>query len=152
LNPPDLLPFTGDWPTYEAMLYQLFFDELARGGLEFRGWQVQCRRRPEHAGKWAAFWHLVQEGPIEEQRTPDMRRCERLRWIRWVIEQAQAHSAIDEWQNTRQGERNTLLWFNEEYLVILAERSGYWLLKSAYCTDRSGRIAQLRKERDATRS
>jgi len=33
--------------------------------------------------------------------------------------------------------------------VILGQRSGYWLLRSAYCTEKSGRIAQLRKERDA---
>jgi hypothetical protein len=35
--------------------------------------------------------------------------------------------------------------------VILAQRQGYWLLRTAYCTDKSGRIRQLRKERDAFR-
>ena len=35
--------------------------------------------------------------------------------------------------------------------MILGKRSGYWLLKSAYCTEQSGRIAKLRRERDAFR-
>jgi len=33
----------------------------------------------------------------------------------------------------------------------LGQRPGDWLLRTAYCTDKSGRIAQLRKERDAFR-
>jgi hypothetical protein len=48
-------------------------------------------------------------------------------------------------------EVNTLLWFREEYLVVLGQRRGYWLLRTAYCTDKSRRIAQLKKERDAFR-
>lgn len=108
-----------------------------------------CRRHPEAAGRWASFWHLVQEGRVEDDRTPDLRRCERIRWVRWVIENAATHAEIDEWQNTRGTEVNTLLWFREEYLVVLAQRQGYWLLRTAYCTEKSGRIRQLRKERDA---
>lgn len=149
LNPPDLLQFSGNWDEYEAQLNALFLEQLARGGVEFHGLPVRCRRHPENDGKWAAFWHLIQEGPVEEERLPCLRRCERLRWIRWVVEQGSAHPSIDEWSNERKGERNTLLWFNEEYLVVLTARSQYWLLKSAYCTDRSGRIRQLRRERDA---
>ena len=72
-------------------------------------------------------------------------------WVRWVIENAPTHVEIDEWQNTRGTEVNTLLWYREEYLVVLAQRAGYWLLRTAYCTEKSGRIAQLRRERDAFR-
>ena len=70
----------------------------------------------------------------------DLRRCERIRWVGWVIRNARAHDEIDEWQNRRGTEVNTLLWFREEYLVVLARRRDYWLLKTAYCTEKSGRI------------
>ena len=89
---------------------------------------------------------------VEDDRLPDLRRCERIRWVRWVIENAVEHAEIDIWQNTRKTEVNTLLWFREEYLVVLGQRQGYWLLRTAYCTEKSGRIAQLRQERDASRS
>jgi hypothetical protein len=154
MTPPDLVLFNafgGDWNAYEAELHRIFLAELARGGLRFRGWPVNCRRIPETGGRWASFWHLVQEGRIEDDRTPDLRRCERIRWVRWIIENNAAHPEIDEWQNRRGSETNTLLWYREEYLVVLGQRRDYWLLKTAYCTDQCGRIAKLRCERDAFR-
>lgn len=150
--PPDLMPFdgfSGDWVAYETELYRIFVTEIACGTIQFRGLRVGCRRLPESRGRWAAFWHLVQEGRVEDDRTPDLRRCERIRWVRWVIENATSHTEIDEWQNTRENKTSTLLWYREEYLVVLAKRSDYWLLRTAYCTNQSGRIRQLRKERDA---
>ncbi|GAK33174.1 hypothetical protein JCM17846_19610 [Iodidimonas nitroreducens] len=148
MTPPDLIMFGGEWAVYEAELYRIFKEEIAGGSLMFCHSPVKCRRLPEAAGRWASFWHLVQEGRVEDDRTPDLRRCERIRWVRWVIENAADHSEIDIWQNTRNGRVSRLLWFREEYLVVLAERTGYWLLLTAYCTDKSGRIKQLRKERD----
>lgn len=150
--PPDLLQFNafgGDWPAYEAELHRIFMAEIASGNLQFRGVRVGCRRNPEAAGRWASFWHLVQEGRVEDERLPDLRRCERIRWVRWIIEKAPAHAEINEWQNTRGTETNTLLWYREEYLVVLAQRQGYWLLRTAYCTEQDGRIDKLRRERDA---
>jgi hypothetical protein len=154
MNPPDLLPFNafgGDWPMYEAALYRIFIADIAQSVLEFEGVRVNCRRNPEAAGRWASFWHLVQEGRVEDDRLPNLRRCERIRWVRWVIENAVDHDEIDVWQNTRGTEVNTLLWFREEYLVVLGQRNGYWLLRTAFCTDKTWRVAQLRKERDAFR-
>ncbi len=151
MTPPDLLLFNdfgGKWEAYEHALHRIFLDEIARAGLEFRGLRVGCRRIPETAGRWASFWHLIQEGYVEEERTPDLRRCERLRWVRWVIENAKTNPDIDEWQNRRNYEINTLLWYREEYLVVLTQRQDYWLLKTAYCTDKTRRIDQLRRERD----
>ena len=152
MTSPDLLPFDAfgsDWQAYENELYRIFMDEIARAGLRFSGQEIGCRRMPETAGRWALFWHLVQEGRVEDDRTPDLRRCERLRWVRWVIENAPTYPEIDEWQNNRENETSTLLWYREEYLVVLSERpQNYWLLKTAYCTDQPHRVRLLRQERD----
>ncbi len=152
--PPVLLPFSdfgGDWAAYERALVDIFRQTLANAGLQFRRQNVSCRRMPETDGQWFAYWHLIQEGRIEDDRTPDLRRCERLPWVRWVIENGETHTDIDVWANRHRGERNVLLWFREEYLVVLAQRNGYFLLKTAYCTEQSGRVRQLRKQRDAAR-
>lgn len=151
MTPPELLlfeSFGGNWRAYEDALHRIFMDEIVRGALQFRNQRVSCRRNPENAGRWSSFWHLVQEGRVEEEREPDLRRCERLRWVRWIIGNAAANPDIEEWQNVRRGETNTLLWYREEYLVVLAHRNGYWLLRTAYCTDRPHRVTQLRRERD----
>jgi len=147
--PPVLILFSGDWSTYERELDEIFMAEIARGGIVFRGWRVNCRRIPESGGRWASFWHLIQEGPMEDERIPDIRRCERIRWIRWVIENADEHPEICAWENTRGSEDNVLLWYREEYLVILSRRTGHWLLKTAFCTENRGKIVKLRQERDA---
>ena len=86
MTPPRLLLFDvfgGNWRAYETELHRIFMDEIVRGGLQFRGQRVSCRRNPETVGRWSSFWHLVQEGRVEDERTPDLRRCERLRWVRW---------------------------------------------------------------------
>ena len=148
---PSLVSFSdheGDWAAYEDALNAIFMQDLAHGKLQFRGWNVGCKRHDEYNGRWFTFWHLIQEGEVEEDRTPDLRRCERLPWVRWVVENAEAHSEIDIWENWRGTNQHLLMWFREEYLVVLAKRNGYWLLKTAYCTDKRGRIQQLRKERD----
>ena len=156
MNPPDLIlldgdGFKGDWVAYECELYRIFESEIKGGGLQYCGLDVGCRRLPETKGRWASFWHLVQQGRVEVERTPDLRRCERLRWIRWVIENADSHPEIDVWQNIRDNKVHRLLWFREEYLVILRQQEGYWLLLTAYCTERRGRIKQLRQERNKFR-
>lgn len=141
--------YNGDWAAYEDALFNIFLNDIAQAELALDGIRVSCRRIPEERGRWASFWHLVQEGRVEDDREPDLRRCERIRWVRWVIVNAANTPNIERWENTRGTENNVLLWYNEEYLVVLSRRSTYWLLKTAYCTERSGRISQLRKERDA---
>ena len=152
MNPPELLlfqDFGGDWNRYEKELNRVFKEKIVHGGLRFQNKRVSCRRIPETKGRWALFWHLIQEGHEDDDRIPDFRRCERLPWIPWVISNATSHPEIDKWQNTRRRETNTLLWYREEYLVVLSQRENYWLLKTAYVTEGKYRIRRLREERDA---
>jgi hypothetical protein len=151
MTPPllvSLSDYGGDWDRYETALHEIFMQEIVRGRLTLDGCRISCRRIPETGGRWASFWHLIQEGRIEDERTPDLRRCERLRWVRWVIENAETHPEISRWENTRKTEVNVLLWYRGEYLVVLSRRNEYLLLKTAYCTKHSGRIAALRREHD----
>ena len=128
MSAPALLLFTGEWEAYESRLYAIFIADIAQGGLTFRGDRVSCRRLPETQGKWASFWHLVQQGEVEDDRLPDLRRCERLHWIKYIIEGWNSSQDIQWWENKRGSETNVLLWYREEYLVILSKRDGYWLL------------------------
>ena len=153
MRPPELILFStygGDWEVYEQELHNIFINEIAQTDLQFRGQRVGYRRTPKFRGRSKAFWHLIQEGRVEDERTPDLRRCERLRWVPWVIENAASqHDEIEQWRNRRRNVANTLLWYREEYLVVLAKRSDYWLLITAYCTSQRRRVEQLRRERDS---
>lgn len=150
----ELADFDGNWQAYEDAVYQRFLGDLVTHRVLYRGIPVHVRYHPPTYGKGYGFWHCVQEGAIEAERTPDFARCARIGWIRAIIEHA-GSSDIDEWTNVRGREKCHLLWFREEYLVVLAERGPaengrqYMLLKTAYCTEREHRRQKLRAERDS---
>jgi hypothetical protein len=72
-----------------------------------------------------------------------------------VIVNADSASEIDAWENQRQGETRILLWFREEFLVVLARRTRkhdgfrYLQLITAYHTPENSRRKKLRAERDS---
>jgi hypothetical protein len=86
--PPSLLPFTGDtdWSDYEDAIYRIYLDTVAHANLMFLGAPVRVRFNPTTKHKGYGFWHLISEAPSqgnrnEDDRVPDLRRCERVRWV-----------------------------------------------------------------------
>lgn len=147
--------FDGDWSNYVNAIYERFEHDLLTNQPKYAGKWVRCRRDPIYDGKYAGFWHCVSEGNDETNRTPDLRRCERIGWVRAVIVNADSAREIYSWKNDRQGEIRNLLWFREEYLVVLAERTRkhdgfqYFQLITAYQTPEESRKRKLRAERDS---
>lgn len=136
-QPPDLLPFNGDWDTYEDKLYKAFLDSFVHNQVSFQGWRVSTQYRPETRGKGFSFWHVISEAADkknrnEDDRIPDFRRCERIFWIRWVIENAGQDGFIW-WENERWGNTHVVIWAKaHDFAVILAKRKDYYVLKTAY--------------------
>ncbi len=129
------------WKTYLEALYLVYRRSLVEAQLTFRGLPVQYRRMPDATGKHVAFWHLVQEGYPEDDRTPDPERCRRLLWVSWVIRNAGCNTAVRVFPQTRRhGDRTWALWlYGHDYVVILAERSSYHLLKTAFIVSQDKR-------------
>lgn len=150
MSPPEWLPplfhFKGNWALYLNALYELFEADFIEAKPQFRGRRLGLKRHPMSEGKEATFWHLIQEGPVEESRLPDLKRCERIRWPRPIIENSE-DSTLKVWMNIRKGEARVLLFLEEEeYLVVLAERKGYLLLLTAFLVDKPHRKRKLIKE------
>jgi hypothetical protein len=147
---PPLLEFLGDWSRYVEVLYEVYIDEIAYAHLTFLQLPVRCKFNPPSKGKGFGFWHVIQDGPDEEERIPDLRRCERIRWIPWLIRQAGVDQRITWWEEKRGSTRDVLLWFEEMvYVVVLAKRRNYLLLKTAYCTEKPHKKRTLKKRRAA---
>ena len=147
-TPPDIIPFSGDWDTYQENLYQVFQDTICNADLKFQGIRIGIKKHPEYKEKHFTFWHLTSEGEKEEERTPDLRRCERVAWVKWMIENCDSHDGISYWENKRGSQKHLVVWCEEyEYAVILAKRKGYFLLKTAYCVS-TRRADKFRKERE----
>ena len=146
-----LLEFDGNWDKYLKALYGFYKKDFVDGKPSFRGMRLGIKRHPVIQGREATFWHLISEGRIEDERLPDLRRCERIRWPRPIIESCDVRM-VKVWENVRRGEKRICLWLEDhEYLVILAVRRGYVLLWTAYPVKESHRKAKLRKEYEGWR-
>jgi len=146
---PELVPFHGDWPRYVEELYRIYQAEIVHGGLIFRGLPVKSQYRPPSAGKGFGFWHVISDGHVEDDRLPDLRRCERIRWIAWLITHAETRPEISWWENRRGSNTHVVIWLEEEdFAVVLAKRQGYYLLKTAYVV-KPHRKKTFRRERAA---
>jgi hypothetical protein len=147
----------GDWKTFIEEAYAIFRRDFVESQPRFEGLWVRCRRDPvDEEGKVAGFWHCTSEGAEESSRNPALRRCERIAWVRAIIENS-TEPCVDVWDNERRGEMRTLLWYREKFLVVLAvrvrPRDGfrYYQLITAYDTPEEHRKRKLRQERDEYR-
>jgi hypothetical protein len=136
----------GDWNRYLDALYAWFRKDFVDSKPIFQGKPLALKRYPMIHGREATFWHMIQEGKVEDERTPDFRRCERIRWPKPIIER-ESDPAIKVWRNRRGSEERVCLWLVQEgYLVILADRGDYILPWTAYLVERSHRQRKLQKE------
>jgi hypothetical protein len=146
---PPLEIFSGDWQNYEDRIYAVYQECVIQSNLRFNNLAVRTRITPETKGKHFGFWHMVSEGEVEEEREPDLRRCERIRWVSWVIENCFKYSEISWWLEKRNNRSEIVIWIEaEQYVVVLSERRDYWLLKTSYLATRSGKIKQLKRNRE----
>lgn len=149
---PDIITLNdhgGDWQAFVDAVYGVFERDFVATTCLLRGDNVGVRRQPAHNGKWFTFWHCVSEGKVEEDRLPDLRRCERIPWIRPIIEQ-ETDQSVDVWTMKKNREERLYLWYNEEYVVVLGVRKGYNLLITAFPTNRGHTVENMRRQRDAS--
>lgn len=146
---PDLILFEeygGNWQKYLAALYESFKMDFVDNKPKFQGRRLALKRHPLNDGKEATFWHMISEGNNEEERTPDFRRCERIRWPKPIVEH-DGDTSIKWWRNRRGRESRICLWLeDEEYLVVLADRGKYILPWTAYMVTWPHQKRKLQRE------
>jgi hypothetical protein len=138
--------YGGDWESYIDAVYNIFRRDFVASRPIFRGRKLGHKRYPLSDGKEATFWHVIQEGKTEGERIPNLRRCERVPWIRPIIEH-ENEPVIKIWENSRRNEARICLWIEDhEYLVVLAKRKGYVILWTAYPVIEPHRKSKLQRE------
>ena len=136
----------GDWDRYLDILYAWFKQDFIDSKPVFQGRRLGLKRYPLTMGKEATFWHLTSEGLEEENRIPDFRRCERIRWPRPVIEHSE-DSRVKYWVSVKRNEDRIHIWLEEEdYVVVLADRKGFLLPWTAFLVTREHTRRKLARE------
>ncbi len=148
--------YDNNWNKYLEALYGFYKIDFLDNKPKYKNKDVGVKRLPMYEGKESNFWHLIQESyqtKEEEDRIPDLRRCERIRWPKPIIENVK-NSRVLVWENTRHNkagiENNVCFWFkNKEYLVVLRKRKKYFLLWTAYPVIKEHTKRKLWKEYEA---
>ncbi len=136
----------GDWVRYIECIYQYFHKDFIESLPVYEQKRWAMKRLPTKYNKEATFWHIITEGSNESERTPNLRRCERIRWPRAIID-AVSMKSVKLWKNKRGNEERIILALPDfSYIVILADRGEYILLWTAYCVEHKHQRQKLEKE------
>jgi hypothetical protein len=140
----------GNWATYINVVYEYFHKDFVENNPSFEKRPVLVRYHPAYEEKGATFWHLVSEGNQESERIPDLRRCERIRWPRPIIEQSNPLK-IKIWETARpwKGQmqrRINLTLSNFSYIVVIAETKKGFDLVTAFFVKEPHRRDKFKRE------
>lgn len=148
--------YDGDWTAYVDACYRDYEADFYNGALPWpvSGQRLSLKRMPVDAdGRCNTFWHLVTEGQVEANRTPDLARLERIGWPMALLREfattyPQPSSArICWWRNTRGRDSRYLLALADfSYVVVVADRKNYVLLWTAYPVERQHRRDKFQRE------
>jgi len=147
---PELYEFHGDWSSYVEELYDIYLDDIVNNAsLRFNNLPIRTRFKPLTDNKGYGFWHIISDGEEEDEREIDLRRCESLPWVRHCISYAKKPPAPIHWWKNKRGTNTHIVILSEDkgFVVVLAERKNYYLLKTAYFP-KSYRLKSMKKERD----
>jgi len=144
-----LSQFGGNFTRYLEAVYDIFVDEFVRNRPTFRGVRLGLKKHPVYDGKEATFWHMTSAGEDEQNRLPDLRRLERIKWPSYIIRNSE-HPYLKVWENTRGTKTNVLILHEfEGYIVILRKANGYLLPWTAYPIEHEWRKKKFIKEYEA---
>lgn len=131
----------GEWSVYEKFIYDIFKHDFVDSPPYYEGQRVSVKKYPVENGKEDAFYHVTCEDYFKNsERVPDLRRCERIRWIRAFIENYRCDPSkcdgcdgVKVWKEPYKSRvRVHLLLEEERYIVILEPRKDYCLLITAF--------------------
>jgi hypothetical protein len=148
-----LRDYDGDWDRYVTALYERFRADFILSTpqtLSPKRWGI--KRYPIVRGCEATFWHLISSGDIEEDRLPDLRRCERIGWPRALID-ALGTTAVHSWTTKKRNELRVQIALPDfSYIVSIADRGEYVLLWTAFCVEHEHQRRKYRQEYEHSKS
>ncbi|MHB8336761.1 MAG: hypothetical protein ACYC49_11085 [Ignavibacteriaceae bacterium] len=144
--------FNGDWNKYIESVYATFVNDFVNSKPLFRGTRLRLKSHPFVDGKEYTFYHFTHKGDIENERTPDLRRCERIHWAKPTIEKCDKWK-IKIWPQKRHGKDRLCIWLELEnepdYIVILDMRRDYILPWTAFVLEYGHEKRKKQKEYEA---
>ena len=115
---------------------------------------VQVYINPKEDNKASSYWHITHEGEVESERIFAARRCERIAWVRAIIENV-TDPAIKIWDYKEgNGKIRTYIWLEDyDYVVVLEKKSRkqniyFYFLVTAFYIDGNSTQRKLHNKYD----
>ena len=141
-----------EYKDYWNKLYQVFKHDFIDSRPIFNFLPVGIRKEPYILGRERTFYHITTESiknMSEEDRLPEPRRSERIKWVRAFIENYLCNFVLCEdcegvliW---KENNRIHLFRPDERYIVVLEERKSYYLLITAFYIEHDHMIQKFYK-------
>lgn len=141
-----------DYKEYEDEIYKVYQKtleiKLETNQLYYNGKKIQHKRLPIINGKPGTFWHITSSGNTEETKVPDYDRYEKIAWPGFILSDCIKNcNELLIWENKRNRKTRVLIWCKKiDYLVILEERTSYYLFWTAYPITYDHTRKKLQKE------
>lgn len=137
------------WEPYQDFIYSIFKKDFIDSYPLYENVRVNVKHYPVEYGKVEAFFHTTcKDYDGSGERSPDLRRCERIRWIRAFIEnkcdptKCEDCDGIKTWREPYKSRiRVHILLEEEKYMVVLehrpktGEHEEFYLLITAFYLD-----------------
>jgi hypothetical protein len=155
----ELNHYGGDYNSYEDALLEVYKVDLWNSGLTFNNLNVipRVRKKFEINGKvldWT-FAHFTSKGDVDDDRELDLRRCERICWVKPIIENAHLE-CIKVWENQRADNKGNLftsvvIWYEEaNSKIVLTPRTGekgdHYVVTTFYLINQPHKVKKINDE------
>lgn len=138
-----LTEFGGDYAKYEEAIFERFNRDFKKPFATIDGREVRfAYANPrDPSGRDSCFWHLISKGTGkfdkagEEERETKLDRCERIGWIRKIVERLRQSGVAAGWE-VRKGKKRLLIALDDFSYVVILEARGkpptHYFLITAY--------------------
>lgn len=141
--------YGGDYHSYIEAVYKIFARDFVKHHPAFGSHVLKLKYHPEFQQKAYTFYHMTHHGDKEDERTPDLRRCERIPWARPSIEKVVEYD-LKFWEQERKGKSRICIWMevsnSDNYFVILDVRKTFVLIWTAFYADYPHQAKKKQKE------
>lgn len=147
--------YNNNWDNYQESLYNIFKNDLIYNPPSFEDKIIKIRWQPIEYNKPEAFFHVTcQDYSKDGERCPDLRRCERIRWVKAFIQNYNCDSSlcngcagIKVWNELYQNKKRVHILLEEErYMVVVEPRERYCVLITAFYFDHDHALAKKLKK------
>ena len=151
----------GQYKMYLEKIYNIYKEDLLNNGeLQLKGKPVKLRHHPMYKEREESFYHLTHRKYDKNTfRQPDFKRCERIRWIRKMIENVgrceccgvniESCAGILIWIEKYKGSDRIHFYLeNENFLLVIEKRTEYYLIISSFYVDYNKKSYYIKKYED----